>query len=276
MTLHALTEVQRSILHALLAEGGLSTAQIMLYFLPALPNWRIYRELHRLRNAGLIRSTPFYPLNGHKSEVYWTLCAAGSRVLGHDYPHQHQPYRLPTPRQIAHKTSILEVCTALQDAGWNYVRPVVYNRCRPKPALTPQSEIIRRAIQQHFDVTPATLPSAEAPPAPRLHPDHVPPGLNDWVAWHPTRPDHPIILVLHPPGATRGFWVRPLSRRQRHGRAPATPARAYLYRALAPILPVLAIFPSAELVAEYNPVLNSIGLQVGTYMDLLRLLPGEH
>jgi hypothetical protein len=263
-----LTEPQEHILQALLTEGGLSTAQLMLYVLPDLPNWRIYRELHRLRAAGLVRGTRFYPLEGHKHEVCWTLCAAGARALAQPYPHRHQPYRLPTPAQLAYKSMTLEINAALHDLGWTVLRPTFYNRHRPKPLLTPQSEVVRRAVQHHFAATAVPPIEALVPPV-RLHPEQVPAGLNDWVAWSPTAPEQPVVLVLHPPGASRGFWLRPPDRHRRSGNGGSTAGRAHLYKTIAAILPVFAILPNGALVAEIGPWLRPAGCWVGTGADLL-------
>lgn len=265
--LAALTEPQQHILRALLDEGGLSTSQLMLYVLPDLPNWRIYRELHRLREAGLVRGTRFYPLETHKHEVCWTLCAAGAQALAQPYPHRHQPYRLPTPGQLAHRSMGLEVGAALHDLGWTTLRPTAYNPRCPKPPLTPQSAIVRRAVQQHFAATAGAGDGATRPPV-RLHPDQVPAGLNDWVAWPPDTPERPIVLVLHPPGASRSFWFRSAEKRHRPGTAGPTAGRKHLYQTLTAILPVLALLPSAALVGDYGPALRKAGFWVGTGTDL--------
>ena len=100
----ALTELQRRILQALLVEGALSTSQLILYILPDLRNWQIYRALDRLRTCGLVRSSPLYPQRGSNSELCWRACAQGAQALGQPWPHTHRPYRQPTPMQIDHKT----------------------------------------------------------------------------------------------------------------------------------------------------------------------------
>lgn len=264
-----LSEVQIQILRGLYEYGGLTTSQIQHFIVPALSASRAYRELSGLRTAKRVRSTPLVPTEG-RSELYWSLRPAGARVIGHARIDRHCPYRIPNHIQIAHKTTILEIASILEDAGWQYVRPVRYNNRHPKPNQTPQRTVIQYAVQYHFDHTALTLPGVSTTMTTALHPSQVPVGLNDWVAWNPNHPEQAIIIIPHPAGATHSFWGRPLHNpgaidKSRLGRIP-------LYVNLAPILPVLAIFPAHTIAAQYRVLLERAHFHVGVPGDILKFL----
>jgi hypothetical protein len=263
------SEAQIQILRGLYEYGGLTTSQIRHFIVPALSPSRAFRELNSLRTTKRVRSISLVPTEG-RSELYWSLRPAGARMIGHTRIDRHCPSRIPNHIQIAHKTTILEIASILEDAGWWYIRPMRYNSRHPKPDQTPQRTAIQYAVQHHFDHQPPTLPGAGMTLAATLHPSQVPVGLNDWVAWNPNHPEQAIIIIPHPAGASRGFWGRP----PRNGGAidKSRLGRIQVYANLAPVVPVLAIFPTQAIAAQYKSLLERAHFHVGAPSDLLKFL----
>lgn len=254
-----LTDTQQYLLRILFEEGGLTTG--LLGSCAMRERRRVLRALERLREQGLITSQPV----GAAGEHCWWLTYAGARALGHAVGHGEARYRAPSSTQLAQKAEVILLLNHLQMLGWEYLRPVVYNPGHPKPDDTPQRLAIYRAVEAHFQRTP---PSTAAP---RLHPSNVPVGLNDWVAWPPGEPERALVLILHPVGGTPHFW-----RTRAHrvgGRAVGSPGRTQLYADVARIVPVIGLFATRELVADYTPLLRPAHLHAW-YQD--QLLIGLH
>jgi len=251
-----LTDPQTQLLRTFFAEGGLTTSLLHYWILPGLERRSLLRELARLRAWGLITGQA----QGPTGEYCWWLTYDGARALGHAVGHGEARYRAPSSEQLAQKAMVLQVLAVFHLLSWQYLRPAVYNPGHPKPADTPQRQALYRAVEAHFQ---RTAPEA----ADRLHPSHVPAGLNDWVAWSVAAPHRALVLILHPVGGTPHFWR---TRAQRAGpRRVGAPGRTQLYAQVARIVPVIGLFPTRELVADYAPLLHPAGLHAWFQDDLL-------
>jgi hypothetical protein len=90
----------------------------------------------------------------------------------------------------------------------------------------------------------------------------VPEQVPDWVAYVPGQPERTVVLIPHPPYATRAFWTH---RRTPPGGSPRpTPehtSRVDLYARLAAVVPVLAVFATAETGHHYAALLRQAHFQ---------------
>jgi hypothetical protein len=89
----------------------------------------------------------------------------------------------------------------------------------------------------------------------------VPAVVNEYVAYMPGHPELTVVLILHPPMVGRAFWTR---RPQYPSHAPdrrRRESRIERYRRLAQVLPVLAVFDSAEVSDNLAYVFESVGIQ---------------
>jgi hypothetical protein len=260
LSIPAVTNTQRRILQALFDEGGLSTALIAQYILPGLSRNQAVNTLRRLRALGLIASRPIGAAG--TEEHCWYLRYDGSRALGRAVLHTEARYRVPTISQLDHKALTLRLVATLHSLNWEFIRPAIYNSVHPKPDATPQQQALHRAVAAHFQrTTPADAVA-------RLHPSHVPPGVNDWVAWPARQPEKTAVFIVHPVGGTRHFWQT--RERMQKGRAnqDRTPARTHLYADVAAILPVIGLFATRELVHDYAPILRPARIRAYTLDDL--------
>jgi hypothetical protein len=248
-----LTAVQQHLLQTLFEEGGLNTHLIAQYVLPALSRRQVGKELVLLRDQGWVRSQALGTDEG--SEYCWVITYAGAGALQRAVVHTDTRYRVPSTIQLAQKALRLRLAVTLQTLNWAYLAPQPYNSSHPKPVETPQRQALVAAVAAHFS---RTLPGAGVA---RLHPSQVPAGVNDWVAWPAEQAHKAIVVILHPVAGTQHFWREgTLKQRGRPSRERA-PARTRLYADLARILPVIGVFATAELAADYGPLLERAQLR---------------
>jgi hypothetical protein len=264
LTTPSLTDSQTRLLRTFFAEGGLTTSLLNYWILPSLDRRSLLRELARLRDQGLITGQAL----GTTGEFCWWLTYDGARALGHAVRHGEARYRAPNPTHLAQKPMVFQLLSIFQMMSWQYVRPAVYNPGHPKPDDTPQRLAIYRAVEAHFQRIP---PGSDVP---RLHPSHVPNGLNDWVAWPATAPPRAVVLILHPAGGTPHFWHT--RARRASGRPVGALGRTQIYADVAGIVPVIGVFPTRELVADYAPLLRPAGLHAWWQEELIERLHNYH
>lgn len=242
------------VLTSLFEHGGLTTSLLRQYIIPdvAVPN----AVLTRLYTLGLVSRMLGY--NGVTRESCWFLRVDGARQLNKVPQRGHAIYKLPTPLQLLQKESVLHLVQYFRSMDWCYLQPQLYNSAKPKPAETPQYQALYRVIEQQFNSKAAT------PTRPCLHPSHIPPGLNDWVAWPQQHPNRPIILILHPPGGTPEFWNRPVQRFKAPTTLGTSKARIQLYADLIDRIPVLALFHDSAPLEFHRSLLEANGIHCYT------------
>jgi hypothetical protein len=259
-----LSEEQQVILQTLFEEGGLNTRLIATYVLPGQTQRQLAKVLEALRARELIASQALGAAQG--SEYCWFLTYAGARALGRRVAHGTACYRAPSREQLAQKGLILALVATLQTLNWQYVRPQPYNAARPKPAETPQRQVLYQAVAAHFA---RTVPAAGVP---RLHPTQVPAGLNDWVAWPAGQEERAVVVIVHPLGGSPRFWRQRHPPRRGGVRQEERLGRTHLYRELARIVPVLGLFATPELLRDYTPLLAGTPIRPVTGEELPGLL----
>jgi hypothetical protein len=247
----------------------LTTRQIARYLHPDKPKWYTEQLLRLLRTRGYIQDARLHPERGAASEHYWMLCAKGARAVGVHYGKQHR--RSPSPETLQYRGLQLDLISQVTDAGWTLLRPGPIRRGQPREAETPQRrqlvaavltverQAIRRLLAQ--GVAPQVLQDPIARAQAGQVGAVVPIVVNEYVAYLPGHPELTVVLILHPPMAGRAFWTR---RPQYPSHAPdrrQRESRVERYRRLAQMLPVIAVFASADVTNSLAYVFESVGLQ---------------
>lgn len=256
------SETQAAILELLGEYRSLTTSQIRDYVLPGKDR-QARRELARLRAAGLLASEALYPERGGVSELVWMLRKAGAAVIG--VPYGSHYYRRPSRVIVQQRGFEIDLCVAVEEAGWSLIKPEHYGPQHPRPAQTPQAERLaaailyreRQAIRQAAaqPIPPADLKERSA----RLMSGEaawgVPRHCNDYVAHLPDSPGQVAVLVLHHPRAGKAFWTRPRAPGRGH------PGRLVLYEPIVKLLPILAIFAGRDEAEGYRNVIEPAGVR---------------
>jgi hypothetical protein len=102
----------------------------------------------------------------------------------------------------------------------------------------------------------------------------VPALVNEYVAYAPGHPDLTVVLTLHPPMAGRAFWTRRPRYLSRTSDRWQRESRVERYRRLAQVLPVLAVFDSAEVAGNLAYVFEPVGFQPVVVTDIGERLTG--
>ena len=249
---------------ALLAEWKqLTTSQIWQYLDPDKPRRYTQQLLWRLQQQRMIRGVDLSPRQGTRSEHYWLLLERGAQALGIAYGQQYR--RRPTTAVIQYRGMQLALRTAVESAGWQLIAP------HPAPQKPdPQEQQLIAAVLAQEGHTLAALRAQGQPPEQlqsrqdrykqglvgAMVPDVVP----DYVAYDPSQPERTVVIIPHPPYATRAFWSH---RREQalNGSSRRRPARVDLYGRLAVIIPVVAVFATVESSRPYAPLLQRAGFQ---------------
>jgi hypothetical protein len=244
---------QARILTTLAEWKQLTTTQIWHYLAPAQPRASIQKVLWKLQRRHLVRGVATEPQQGGASEYYWMLLEAGAKALGIAY---HQQYRRrPSMTTLEHRGLLLALLSAGAQAGWELLRPT--------------SMEAARQMEQHL-IAAVLARDGGALPEPGRVGAIVPSTIPDWVAYVPGQPARTMLLIPHPPSATRAFW--------RHQQTPTTqaprrrPARLALYARLAAWVPVVGVFTTADAGQAYAPLLRQVGFGWVAVSDLAALL----
>ncbi len=155
-------------------------------------------------------------------------------------------------------------------AGWTLLRPIPYSPSLPRPAETPQYQQLVKAVlaYEHHEIDRLLAAGhSQASLQGRLDRANagqvgavVPTGVNDYVAYRPGQPTLTVLIIPHPPYATRSFWTRkPEPGRQQPAQRGRRDSRVDRYERLATILPVVAVFASEEIARQYEPLLTQAG-----------------
>jgi hypothetical protein len=96
----------------------------------------------------------------------------------------------------------------------------------------------------------------------------VPAVINEYVAYVPGHPELTVVLILHPPMAGRAFWTRRPRYLSRTSDGWPRDSRVARYRRLAQVLPVLAVFDTAEAADNLAYVFESASLQPVVVTDV--------
>jgi hypothetical protein len=256
---------------ALLADWRqLTTSQIWQALYPAKTRDYMKHLLHTLAQQRLIGGAALQPEQGAVAEYYWWLRPQGAALAGVRYGKQFR--RRPTVTTIRYRGLHLALIAAVAEAGWTLLRPVRYNRTQPRPAETAHGQQLVTAVLAQEGQTLTDL-FARGYDRARLQERIaryqagqvgalVPPGVNEYVAYLPDQPQRTLVLIPHPPAATRSFWTR-------HRAASARPAlagsprdsRLARFARLARVLPIIGVFDTEELAAQYAPLLEGGGFR---------------
>jgi len=257
---------ERAILALLAAWKALRTGQIWQTLDPT--HNRIYtnRRLIALAQTDLIQGTPLPQIKHGTPEYYWMLRPQGAAIL--QLPYDKQYRRRPTGTVLDYRGVLLTMLAACRNAGWDVLAPQPAGPDHPAVEYPPQYEQLRQAVLLYeYDQIRAMQERGD--PRDYIQTRYalyqaglvggvVPTFINDYVAYHPAGPQYSVVLIPHPPGAGPYFWTRHLKPRRR--RSTYSPSRAERYRRLALIVPVIAVFPTAEVVREYGPILRGSGI----------------
>ena len=278
---------ERAIL-ALLAEWkALRTGQIRQTLDPT--HSRVYTniKLITLAQADLIQGTPLPQIKKGAQEYYWILRPQGAAIL--QLPYDKQYRRRPTGTVLDYRGMLLALLAACAGAGWRVLSPQPAGPDHPAVEYPPQYEQLRQAVLLYeYDQIRAMQERGE--PRDYIQTRYalyhaglvggvVPTFINDYVAYHPAGAQYSVVLIPHPPGAGSYFWTRQLKPRRK--RSNYSPSRAERYRRLAPIVPVIAVFPTEDEAREYGRILRGSGIQplavdqlAGVLTDLYAGQPG--
>ena len=258
---------ERAIL-ALLAEWkALRTGQI--WQILDLKKTREYtkKRLITLAQADLIQGTPLPQMKEGAYEYYWILRPQGAAIL--QLPYDKQYRRRPTGTVLDYRGVLLTMLAACRSAGWRVLAPQPAGPDHPAVEYPPQYEQLRQAVLLYeYDQIRAMQEQGESRAEIEDRYIHyqaglvggvVPTFINDYVAYHPDGAQYSVVLVPHPPGAGSYFWTRHLKPRRQ--RTNYNPSRAERYRRLAPIVPVIAVFPTEDEAREYGRILRGTGIQ---------------
>lgn len=171
----------------------------------------------------------------------------------------------------------LALRTAVESAGWRLIPPPT-----PPGKASPHEQHIIAAVLAHEGHALAAL-RAQGQTSQQLQTRQdryaqglvgavVPEEVPDYVAYVPEQPERTVVLIPHPPYATRSFWSH---RREQppDGSTRRRPARVDLYERLAAVIPVVAVFATTESSQPYVPLLRRAGfhwLVVEQLADWLR------
>jgi hypothetical protein len=125
--------------------------------------------------------------------------------------------------------------------------------------LAVERQAIRRLLAQ--EVAPQALQDRIARAQAGQVGAVVPAVVNEYVAYVPGHPELTVVLILHPPIAGRAFWTRRPQYPSRVADRRQRESRVERYRRLAQVLPVLAVFPSADVANSLAYVFESVPLQ---------------
>jgi len=265
-----LVAVSTAVLELLADWKQLTTGQIWQYLHPTCPRWYTQQVLESLAARHLIHGQDLNPEDGAASEHYWTLLERGARQIGLVYENHYR--RRPTAATIRYRGLQLDLIRQVEAAGWTLIRPDRYSPDHPRPDETPQ---VCQLVEAVLAVEEQTLTAQLAAGVERWRLQEridrlragkvgavVPPAVNDYVAYIPTRPELTTVLIPHPPNAARSFWTRKPDpqgdRPEQRGRRDSRLAR---YERLAKILPIVAVFDTSQPAARYVPVLALAGFR---------------
>jgi hypothetical protein len=244
---------QARILAALAEWKQLTTPQLWRYLTPEQPRAFTQKRLWLLQQRHLIRGVPTQPQQGGVSDYYWMLLEAGANALGIPY---HQQYRRrPSLTTLEHRGLLLAVLSAGAQAGWSMLRPATNTEAA-------------RQVEQHL-IAAVLARGGQRLPEPGRVGAIVPNTIPDWVATVPGQSARTILLIPHPPSATRAFWRH---QENTKGAARRRPMRLALYARLAAWLPVVGVFSSASVGQSYAPLLRGAGFGWVAVDDLTALL----
>jgi len=258
---------ERAIL-ALLAEWkALRTGQIWQTLDPTKTREYTKKRLITLAQTDLIQGTPLPQMKEGAQEYYWILRPQGAAIL--QIPYDKQYRRRPTGTVLDYRGVLLTMLAACTDTGWRVLPPQPAGPAHPAVEYPPQYEQLRQAVLLYeYDQIRAMQERGE--PRDYIQTRYalyqaglvggvVPTFINDYVAYHPAGPQYSVVLIPHPPGAGSYFWTRHLKPRRK--RSNYNPSRAERYRRLAPIVPVIAVFPTADEAREYGRILRGTDIQ---------------
>jgi hypothetical protein len=246
----------------LLAEWKqLTTTQIWQYLDADKPRRYTQQLLGRLQHGRLVRGVDIAPRQGMWSEHYWMLLERGAQALGIAYGQQYR--RRPTTAALEYRGLQLALRTAVESAGWQLLLP---DGSPEKPGPQEQ-QLIAAALAHEGHALTALRAQGELPQQVQTRQQRyeqglvgalVPAQVPDYVVHAPGHPERTVVLIPHPPYATRAFWShrreQPLDQ-PRHHRL----ARVELYGRLATVIPVVAVFATAESSQPYAALLRRAG-----------------
>jgi hypothetical protein len=263
-----LSPKRMAILRLLAEWRQLTTSQIGQELHPERPRSYTKRALGDLRRTGFIQGRSCDPHRGSTSEYYWFLRAPGAYALA--VPYDTHFRRHPSHDTLAFRGLQLDLMRQAYAAGWAVIPAARYSRAHPRPATTPQTQHLIAVVLAHECRALAAALAQGTPPQLLEHRQAllrigstgaiVPPAVNDYVVYRPAAPDEAVVLIPHPPYAGPSFWTHK-TRGQQHLGEPVghRDSRLDRYRRLARILPVLAVFPTREVAAQYIPILTAAG-----------------
>jgi hypothetical protein len=263
-----LSPKRMAILRLLAEWRQLTTRQIWQELHPEKSRSYTKRALVDLRRAGFIQGRSCDPRRGPTSEYYWFLRAPGAYALA--VPYDTHFRRRATRDTLAFRGLQLDLMRQARAAGWAVIPAARYSRAHPRPETTPQTQHLVAAVLAHERRALAAALAEGTPPQLLEHRQAllrigstgamVPPAVNDYVVYRPAAPDEAAVLIPHPPYAGPSFWTHNTrSRQHRADPAGRRDSRLARYRRLARILPVIAVFPTREVAAQYSPILTAAG-----------------
>jgi hypothetical protein len=254
----------------------LTTRQIWHYLHPDKPKWYTEQLLRALRTRGYIQDGRLYPERGAASEHYWRLCANGARAVDMPYGKQHR--RIPSSETLRYRGLQLDLMSQVTGAGWTLLRPGPVHNGSVRDTETPQRRqlvagvlaVERQAIRKLLaqGVAPQALQDRIARAQAGQVGAVVPAVVNEYVAHVPGHPELTVVLILHPPMAGHAFWTRRPRYLSRTSDRWPRESRVERYRRLAQVLPVFAVFDSAEVADNLAYVFESVSLQSVVVTDI--------
>jgi hypothetical protein len=242
----------------LLAEWKqLTTTQIWQYLDADKPRRYTQQLLGRLQQQRMVRGVDLSPRQGTRSEHYWLLLERGAQALGIAYGQQYR--RRPTTAALEYRGLQLALRMAVERAGWQFLPPGTSLE-KPDPRVRQLITAVLNREGHALAALQAQGSLSQQLQSRRNRYEHglvgavVPDAVPDCVAYGAGHPERTVVLIPHPPYATRAFWSH------RHAQPPDGPtrrlARVDLYARLATVIPVVAVFATAESGQPYAALLR--------------------
>lgn len=285
-----LTTNRRSILQLLVEYHFLTTEDVhkeLIHHALVAANYsdtrQTRRDLECLEIMGFIKSFAYEPALGSRSKYCWLLTSDGARAINFtNYGYNYR--REPTKERLALQRMQLELTRQVTKAGeggsgWQLIKPAVYNNVNKLPEITPQAEILIKAMQRAEYKSIQEL-EANDPTNPllgdrwqryyaQLYEAQVPTQPNDYLAYRQVVSDigndnndsdstmlQAAVLIICDPTAGPRFWKN----------------RFKKYQKISSLIPVFGVFSTEQQARTYKPLLSKAGFRLTVVDRVTRLL----